>query len=290
MSDGPYGIGGYPGDPTSYDKLTEVYKPHVEAWSRKATPQTTLWFWGTELGWATVHPLLSGHGWIYRSLNVWDKGVAHIAGNVNTGTIRSFPVVTEVCAHYTREPAVLVNGVPVTGGAWLRAEWVRTGLPLSKANEACLVADAATRKWLTLDSLLWYPPPPEKYKLLRDYANQHGDPKGAPYFSPDLLRAKFECPYGVTNVWSVRSNSRGLLHPNEKPLTLVKRLVCSSTEVGDVVWEPFGGSCPTAYVCKDLERTCFSAEIHPEFAGVARQRLENHTISFDKAMALFEAD
>jgi hypothetical protein len=56
--DGPYGIAGFPGDPPTPEPLAEWYIPHVEAWSRYSTPQTTLWFWGTELGWATVHPVL----------------------------------------------------------------------------------------------------------------------------------------------------------------------------------------------------------------------------------------
>ena len=42
---------------------------------------TTLWFWNTELGWATVHPLLVAQGWDYVQAVTWDKGVAHIAGN-----------------------------------------------------------------------------------------------------------------------------------------------------------------------------------------------------------------
>ena len=41
----------------------EWYRPHVETWSRAARPATTLWFWNTELGWATVHPLLRDVPW-----------------------------------------------------------------------------------------------------------------------------------------------------------------------------------------------------------------------------------
>ena len=74
--DGPYGIGGFPGDPMSYDQLPEAYYHHIAAWSKAAKPSTTLWFWGTELGWATVHPLLDQAGWDYQELNVWNKGLS----------------------------------------------------------------------------------------------------------------------------------------------------------------------------------------------------------------------
>ena len=52
---------------------------------------TTLWIWGTEVSWATLHNLLETHGWDYRSAHVWDKGKGHIAGNVNSQTIVAFP-------------------------------------------------------------------------------------------------------------------------------------------------------------------------------------------------------
>jgi len=68
--DGPYGVAGFPGDPPTPDRLPQWYEPHVAAWSRRSTPQTTLWFWNTEIGWATVHPLFVAHGWEYRSCHI----------------------------------------------------------------------------------------------------------------------------------------------------------------------------------------------------------------------------
>ena len=94
---------------------------------------------------------------------------------------------------------------------WLRSEWRRSGLPFRLANDACGVANAATRKYLTADHL-WYYPPADAFVRLASFANEHGDPSGKPYFSQDghgpitaeqwtRMRAKFRCPAGVTNVW-----------------------------------------------------------------------------------------
>jgi hypothetical protein len=88
VSDGAYGVGGFHGDPRTPEGLPEWYRPHVAAWSRRAAPATTLWFWNTEIGWATVHPVLVAHGWEYVQTIVWDKSIPHIAGNVNGDTIR----------------------------------------------------------------------------------------------------------------------------------------------------------------------------------------------------------
>ncbi|HRF94350.1 MAG TPA: hypothetical protein PLZ51_04110, partial [Aggregatilineales bacterium] len=88
ISDGPYGIGGYKGDPITHQELPSFYEPHIALWSQIAKPFTTLWFWNTEIGWATIHPLLEKYGWEYRECCIWNKGMAHIAGNTNTQVIR----------------------------------------------------------------------------------------------------------------------------------------------------------------------------------------------------------
>ena len=298
IADGPYGVNGFPGDARSAASLPEWYEPHVEAWSEHSLPGTTLWFWNTEVGWATVHPLLVEQGWEYRCCNVWDKGLGHIAGNANTRTLRKFPVVTEVCVHYIKRARFEVNGEWLTMQDWLRHEWRRTKLPLRLANDACGVRNAATRKYLTADHL-WYYPPAETFVKLAQYANEHGDVAGRPYFSTDgrnpisgldwaKLRAKFKCEVGVTNVWRepqvsgaerIQGTRSGMkykfrsLHGSQKPLKLIDRIIRTCTDKDDVVWEPFGGLCPGAVVCHASGRRYAAAEVNPEFYEAAVRRL-----------------
>ena len=287
VSDGPYGLGMFDGDPHGVEGLADFYEPHVIEWSKHSTNQTTLWFWCTEIGWATVHPVLERHGWRYASCHVWNKGLAHIAGNVNTGTIRKFPVVTEVCAQYVMDKGVA--GVPIKD--WLRAEWERTGLPLYRANAACGLKNAATRKYLTRDRM-WYIPPPGEFEKISRYANRHGRRSGRPYFSLDgdspanaeewsRMRAKFRCPVGVTNVWSEPPLHGGerikrgsaYVHCNQKPMSITRLIIEASSDRGDVVWEPFGGLCTAAVASARLGRRCHSAEIDRNFYDRAAGRL-----------------
>src|SRR3954467_753625 len=124
ISDGGYGVLGFEGDTSDHLDLPNWYEPHVEVWSKHATPSTTLWFWNSEIGWAAVHPILEKHGWRYVNANIWNKGKGHIAGNVNTQKIRRFPVVTEVCVQYVLEARI--DGKLLK--QWLLDEWRRTGL------------------------------------------------------------------------------------------------------------------------------------------------------------------
>lgn len=305
VSDGAYGLGLFPGDPPTPTDLADWYAPHIAAWSRNSLPETTLWFWCSEIGWATVHPILARNGWQYRSVNVWDKGVAHIAGNVNSKTIRRFPIVTEICVQYVRNVQLTTgDGQLLPMPQWLRYEWLRTGLPLSKTNEACGVKNAATRKYFTQDHL-WYFPPPEMMDLLVTYANRYGKMTQWPYFSIDgkssvtaeqwsRMRAKWNHIHGVTNVWSepaVRGTERikdkraKCVHANQKPLRLIERIILASSDIGDVVWEPFGGLCSVAIASLRKNRRCYSAEINSDYYHLAKARLEQEY--YIRASSLF---
>ncbi|MBR8829011.1 MAG: site-specific DNA-methyltransferase [Gomphosphaeria aponina SAG 52.96 = DSM 107014] len=294
VSDGAYGLGLFPGEPPTPTDLSDWYAPHIAAWESYSLPETTLWFWCSEIGWATVHPLLVKSGWQYRSVNVWDKGIAHIAGNVNSKTIRRFPIVTEVCAHYVRDVHLPTgDGQKLPIQQWLRHEWQRTGIPLCKTNEACGVKNAATRKYFTQDHL-WYFPPPEMMERISIYANRYGVPTPSPYFSIDgkspvtaeewsRMRAKWNHTHGVTNVWSeaavrgaerLKNNQAKSIHANQKPVSLIERIILASSDRSDVVWEPFGGMCSAAVASLRKGRRCYSAEINTDYYQLARGRIE----------------
>ena len=289
ISDGAYGVLGFDGDTAGHLDIPAWYEPHVEAWSRAATPRTTLWFWNSEIGWAAAHPVLEKHGFRYVNSNTWNKGIGHIAGNVNTQRIRRFPVVTEVCVQYAFEARVAGKELK----RWLLDEWKRTGMPQRKANEACGVNNAATRKYFD-QGHLWYFPPPEAMQQLSDFANRHGDLAGRPYFSLDgatpvtaeqwaCMRAKFDCPYGVTNVWE-RSAVKGdervkvgggrAVHLNQKPQDLMTRIIEASSAAGDVIWEPFGGLFSASLAARRSGRRAYAAEIDATYYqyGVERFR------------------
>lgn len=304
VSDGAYGVRGFHGDTTGPDGLVKWYEPHIEAWSKAAHPATTAWFWNTEVGWATVHPIFVANGWDYVQTVTWDKGVAHIAGNVNGRTIRRFPVVTEVCILYQRRLELGGPDGPMPVQQWLRHEWQRSGLALYKANEACGVKNAATRKYLTQD-WLWYWPPGLMLERLAAYANEHGTASGWPYFSLDgtmpvtakawdVLRYRWNHAHGLTNVWSrpplhdserlkgtmrraaprvYKPTGASAAHLNQKPLEFMERMIYAVTESDDVVWEPFGGLASASVAAVALGRKPCVAELDDHFARMAEERL-----------------
>lgn len=295
VSDGAYGIDGFDGDTSTHESLADWYEPHIAKWSELCGTYTTLWFFNTEIGWSNVHPVLKKHGWKYVRCCIWDKGISHVAGRCNTKTLNQFPCVSEVCVQYIREK---IGGIPIKN--YLRDEWIRTGLPLNKANEACGVKNAATRKYLTSDSM-FYVPPEDKFAMLKDYANKYGDPDGRPYFESvvaantdayledvktelAMRMPKFHCPAGMTNIWKfphlsgderVKDGKRRNAHPNQKPLAMMNTIVEASSDPGDVVWEPFGGLFTASLSAVMTGRIAYGAEINPEYYRIGMKRFDD---------------
>lgn len=305
ISDGAYGVRGFRGDTIDASGIADWYAPHIAEWSKAAKPSTSLFFWNREIGWANVHPLLEANGWEFVQLVTWDKGISHVAGNVNSKTIRQFPIVSEISALYRRRLYLPTDIGTLPVKQWLRHEWQRSGLPLSKSNEACGVKNAASRKYLTQD-WLWYWPPGEAIEAMSRYATLHGNATERPYFSIDgiseitakkwdELRATWHHQNGLTNVWSRQplhdsERIKGTLersaprtykptkassaHLNQKPLDLTIRQVFAASNPGDIVWEPFGGLATASVASVLMGRVPYAAEVDAAFAKLALQRLE----------------
>ena len=62
------------------------------------------------------------------------------------------------------------------------------------------------------------------------------------------------------------------IHPTQKPVRLIERLLALVTQPGDVVLDPFSGSCSTAVACINNNRKFIGFEIDKEYydAGIHR--------------------
>lgn len=70
----------------------------------------------------------------------------------------------------------------------------------------------------------------------------------------------------------IRRDHYNQIHPTQKPVRLLERLLSLTTHPGDVVLDLFSGSCSTAVACINAGRKFIGFEIDSEFydAGVKR--------------------
>lgn len=71
--------------------------------------------------------------------------------------------------------------------------------------------------------------------------------------------------------------NKSVLHPTQKPIGLLQRLILNSSKIGDVVYDPFLGSGSTLVAAELIKRRCIGIELDPEYCQTAITRFEKLT-------------
>ena len=75
------------------------------------------------------------------------------------------------------------------------------------------------------------------------------------------------------NVWRYKTENTGKYHACQKPLTLIERLIRTSSNEGDVVLDCFLGSGTTAVAAINTNRNFIGIEREPEYVEIANRRI-----------------
>jgi site-specific DNA-methyltransferase (adenine-specific) len=77
-----------------------------------------------------------------------------------------------------------------------------------------------------------------------------------------------------SNVWNFpRVSAKSLLHPTEKPVSLLRRAVEASSDPGDLVVDPFSGSGSTGAAAVESGRRFLLGDVDPKMVAVSMRRL-----------------
>ena len=88
------------------------------------------------------------------------------------------------------------------------------------------------------------------------------------------------------DVWTDASpglafHARRRRHPNEKPLSLMKRLVTLCSSPGDTILDPTMGSGTTLEAAYQLGRRAIGIEVSEKYAEIAARRLDQMVLPFN---------
>lgn len=72
------------------------------------------------------------------------------------------------------------------------------------------------------------------------------------------------------------------VHPTQKPIRMLSEILQDFTNEGDIILDVFGGSGSTLIACEQTGRTCYMAELSPEYVDVIIKRWE--TLTGEKAV------
>lgn len=71
--------------------------------------------------------------------------------------------------------------------------------------------------------------------------------------------------------------SKSVLHPSMKPPGLLRKLILNSTKIGDIVYDPMGGSGSLLIACEQTKRRCVIVEIDPAYCEIIVKRWQKLT-------------
>ena len=94
-------------------------------------------------------------------------------------------------------------------------------------------------------------------------------------FPYEKIRQTFNPQLGVSDVWEDIDfyGEKERIHPTQKPLKLISRLVLASSDEGDLVLDPFMGSGTTAVSCVENRRKYIGFEIDRDYYEKSLVRL-----------------
>lgn len=89
-----------------------------------------------------------------------------------------------------------------------------------------------------------------------------------------------------SDVWQIpkvtsgknRSSQERVPHPAQTPSELFKRIILASSNIDDLVLDPFMGSGTTAVVAKSLQRYCLGFELNSDYLDIAIDRIKKEEI------------
>jgi DNA modification methylase len=117
-----------------------------------------------------------------------------------------------------------------------------------------------------------------------------GDLTGAPSPQHDLVwfaaKGRYQLPgRRPTTVYRAqRSGTNNLVHPNEKPVDLFRRLVRDYVPENGLVLDPFSGSGATLMACRMESRRCIAIDLDPSYARLSQARLNGVRVDGNKSV------
>tara|TARA_A100001515_G_scaffold58095_1_gene45885 strand:- start:809 stop:1774 length:966 start_codon:yes stop_codon:yes gene_type:complete len=83
----------------------------------------------------------------------------------------------------------------------------------------------------------------------------------------------------ATDLWddlhSIAMGNEERVYPTQKPVSLLKRIIEMTTDIGDVILDPVAGSGTTGVAAAQLGREYILMDINPEVEAICKRRIKN---------------
>ena len=205
---------------------------------------------------------LKEYGFDLRQQIIINKGMRAVSGRA-TKNYRMFPNVTESILFLTKDNIRYSREL-------LKSRQKELNLTSKEINEALGVKSNGGGMWsiYTGKNICEQFPTRDLWESLQKVLHFS--------FPYDSIAQTFNAELGVTDVWDdIDFYSEQRFHPTQKPIKLIARLILASSNPGDMVVDPFGGSGSTIIAAKRLKRSCRTIEYDSNYCKIINNRLQD---------------
>lgn len=111
--------------------------------------------------------------------------------------------------------------------------------------------------------------------------DKKGDMESNNFADGEMAWCSFHTPIRIfSQIWRgmIKEGENGKrVHPTQKPVNLLGRILTTFSKDGDIVLDAFGGSGTTLIACEQLNRKCYMMELDPHYCDVIIARWEKLT-------------
>lgn len=209
---------------------------------------------------ALLVPYFENMGFELRQQILIDKGMRSVSGRA-TKKYKLFPNVTESILFIVKDNKQMIK-------PYLLERQKKLGLSAKEINEALGVKSNGGGMWsiYTGKNVCEQFPTKELWHKLQKILEFELDyKKVSQTFNPQM---------GLTDIWrDIDFYKEDRIHSTQKPLKLIERLIKASSNEGDIILDPFGGSGSTALAAINLGRAVIIIEKDDAYYNEILQRV-----------------
>ena len=208
-------------------------------------------------------------GFYFRQQIIIDQGIKAIGGRA-TKHHKMFPNVTESLLFFIYDSRPFIQKI-------LKQRQKELGLTALEIHKRLGVKSNGGGMWslYTGNNILAQVPTREMWKKLETVLDFN-----YPY---EDISATFNIEMGVTDVWNdIDFYEEKRLHPTQKPVKLLERIIRASSHENMISLDPFMGSGSTAIACLNLDRYYIGIEKEDKYIEKINSRIEQDQSNLSK--------
>lgn len=234
--------------------------------SRVIKRSGSLYLFGYTRNLIPLYHRMTDLGFEFRQDIVVDKGIRALGGRATRG-YKQFPNTTENLWFFIYDSKPFIR-------AFLKERQAALGLTAKEINERLGVKSNGGGMWslYTGDNVQAQVPTEDLWRRLQEALEFD-----MPYSD---IGHTFNVEMGLTNVWQdIDFYEKPRLHPTQKPVHLIERIIQASSKPDALVLDPFLGSGSTAIAALNTGRNYIGIEQDATYHATAVQRVRDHQIS-----------